>query len=544
MRIFFPTICFALCILFIPSLKAQVNVQFIHNTPSSPIDVYIDGEKVIDGLGFRSISEYIELEENTNYNLHLSLHPSTSPDQAFHFSEFNSLNAFWGDRIFFLNGLIGHPQIPFSLHFSFVPPLATGSKILFVHHGVPDVPGIRVNVRDQFNYSSNVPFGGSTDVYPLTFFQGDPAIFDIRVSGSSEVLGSYIVNFEDVGDQSIYLFTSGLKNPEDSVYEHGFFGASPDGNVVEFEELPGPEVQFIHNIPNTTIDLYAGEEKIAKQLSYKSATPFLKFHRGGGYSISLSVNSRDSIPAIIETFNLGMQSGYHYVAILNGIPDDDSFPLEMKVFQEYERQSARDRVNLLVFQGSTTVPKADIGFFDPVEDRVLVINDFETGDFDGQFSFPPLEFTISAKASSHSDEVAEVWELPLQMWNNQSIVVVFTGSEEREEHSRGIYVILEDGTMVPLDLATSIAEIKKTNSMGIYPVPANQYINVSLPSQEINGEILIMVFSTEGHLVKKVSVDHKAELVRLETGDLPTGTYIIGLISEDGVRTESFLIKR
>ncbi|TVR84063.1 MAG: hypothetical protein EA409_01800 [Saprospirales bacterium] len=123
--------------------------------------------------------------------------------------------------------------------------------------------------------------------------------------------------------------------------------------------------------------------------------------------------------------------------------------------------------------------------------EVLVINNFEKGEFDGQFSFPPLEFKIKAHSEIASEVDAGVYILPLDKWNNDSIVVVYGGYEEMGELTVGFFVGLQGGSVVPLDFATLISEIDEPVPIEIYPVPADNYILVSIPSQESITEILI-----------------------------------------------------
>jgi hypothetical protein len=82
--------------------------------------------------------------------------------------------------------------------------------------------------------------------------------------------------------------------------------------------------------------------------------------------------------------------------------------------------------------------------------------------------------------------------------------------------------------------ATGI-EFDRTESPGVYPNPANRYINI--PSS--SGPTSVSFFDLTGKEVLKEGSEG-----RVDVSDLPMGMYIVLLKNEEGTYTEKIMIQR
>lgn len=67
------------------------------------------------------------------------------------------------------------------------------------------------------------------------------------------------------------------------------------------------------------------------------------------------------------------------------------------------------------------------------------------------------------------------------------------------------------------------------NAILIYPNPASSFLTVIVPSEMINGELLI--FNTMGSLVKTQQIRHTQNLIKIQ--DVPSGVYLVNAIKEN-----------
>jgi hypothetical protein len=115
--------------------------------------------------------------------------------------------------------------------------------------------------------------------------------------------------------------------------------------------------------------------------------------------------------------------------------------------------------------------------------------------------------------------------------------------EGYHEKSDEVVVSDEDVTIhITLELITHVGDIFEAG-MNIYPNPAHRYVNIELSNA--TGKIDILLLNTNGQIVKTISEnDHTGMApIRIDTGDLSPGIYLVRVLSGSNVITHQLIIQ-
>lgn len=79
----------------------------------------------------------------------------------------------------------------------------------------------------------------------------------------------------------------------------------------------------------------------------------------------------------------------------------------------------------------------------------------------------------------------------------------------------------------------AVAEVKATteNGVKVYPVPANDVINVTLENEMVNGKTIISLVSMDGKVMQATAFV-KTKIIRLNVNKLPAGAYMMRIASD------------
>ncbi len=91
-----------------------------------------------------------------------------------------------------------------------------------------------------------------------------------------------------------------------------------------------------------------------------------------------------------------------------------------------------------------------------------------------------------------------------------------------------------------VDLITGILEKVSENTVNIFPNPATDMINVSLPF-DFGNNVLVSIFNVEGKLVFNESIN--GNTFNVKVSDFPKGTYNIRIISEKNTFNKLLILK-
>jgi hypothetical protein len=90
-----------------------------------------------------------------------------------------------------------------------------------------------------------------------------------------------------------------------------------------------------------------------------------------------------------------------------------------------------------------------------------------------------------------------------------------------------------------------IAENRNDFSMGVYPNPANDVLNVNYTMQA-QAQLLLNIYSVDGQLVRSEDKGTAATgngTIQTDISDLAPGTYFVQLQTETGVSTKRIVVQ-
>ncbi len=158
-------------------------VRIAHFSPDAPaVDVYVDGDQVVDGLEYERITPYLELEPGT-YTLTVT--PAGDPDQPVIERDH------WLGRAFYTVAAIGSvEQETLRAHVL----VDDGSALLRAVHAVPDAPAVDLFANDGARpIVEALEFGEATGYVALPASNYE---LDIRPTGTDDSVGSFDVPLE------------------------------------------------------------------------------------------------------------------------------------------------------------------------------------------------------------------------------------------------------------------------------------------------------------------------------------------------------------
>ncbi|MCC7465655.1 MAG: DUF4397 domain-containing protein, partial [Saprospiraceae bacterium] len=246
-------------------------VQVIHNSPSPTVDVYANDDLLIDNFMYRTATPFIDVPAGVDITLGIAPENSTSAADAIATFDVNLEDG--RTYIVTASGIVGDPTTPFTLIINDAGQEAAvdpASVDIAVLHGSTNAPAVDVDaVFVANNVISGLAYGSFTGYLGLT-----PDVYDfaIRVAGDPNVVASYRADLSGLTGGAAYVFASGILGGTPAF---GLYAALPNGTVIALPATPTTRVQIIHNSPNPTVDVYAGNSLFLDDFAFRTATPFV-----------------------------------------------------------------------------------------------------------------------------------------------------------------------------------------------------------------------------------------------------------------------------
>lgn len=368
-------------------MAQSAKIQIIHNAADPVaefVDVYVNGDLVLDDFAFRSATEFISVPAGVELNVGIAPGSSASVNDTIA----NFPITLRRDRAYvaMASGVLGdefaeNPDGK-SIAFSVYPRenVRTSARWrsffdFLVVHGATDAPAVDVRIRGWWfgplveglsygtfsKYRSVLPLDYTLDITP----NGDP----------NTIVASFQADLRGLGGVSAVVFASGFLSPESNNDgpAFGLYAALPDGQVVELPRVgQTAELQVIHNAADpgaAVVDVYVNGELFLDDFAFRTATPFVEVPAGVELNIGIAPGTSSSADEIIRSFPVTLQLAKRYVAVANGVIDPTSFAsnpsgknTEFSFFADDDiRKSGIARlVKLKVFHGVTDAPYVDV----------------------------------------------------------------------------------------------------------------------------------------------------------------------------------------
>ena len=212
-------------------------VQVIHNSPAPTVDVYANGNLLLNDFEFRTATPFVDLPTRTAFDIAVA--PGTSSTVADSLRSFKNIVFEDGKKyIVIATGVVGDMDTPFGLAVNDMgrTRAESGEGVdLLLYHGATDAPVVDVVAAGVGVLFDDVAYGeyqGYINVpastYTLNVTPGND---------NSNVVRAYDADISGLNGGAATVFASGFLGSEEPEDEFGVWVALPDGQTFPLTEI-------------------------------------------------------------------------------------------------------------------------------------------------------------------------------------------------------------------------------------------------------------------------------------------------------------------
>ncbi|MFN3446943.1 MAG: DUF4397 domain-containing protein, partial [Bacteroidia bacterium] len=430
----------------------------IHNSADplvDTVDVWIvtplGSEKLVDNLGFRQATGFINAPAGIDFRLAFALKNSTLiTDTVVGFGFNLAANTTY---VLLAQGNVGagfNPQKDFKLHV--VAPAfernSTGgdSTTAVIVHGSTDAPNVDIAVRkgnDELALIENLAYDANTGYIKLS---EDDYFVDVMAAGTpAGSLLTYAAPLKtlNAGDSALVVFASGYLNPANNSNGPGFgiYVALSNGTVLPLPVLSTFRLQAFHNCADPvadSVDVWLinrttnTNTRLISNFAFRKATPFIDAPANQDIAIGVTLPGASIADTVYVESIGGVPAGYTVIAVASGVLDPSKFennpsgtPLNFEIvgIPGLEKSPEAGKVALQVFHGASDAPAVDVNARGV---GTLFSNLTFKESSEGYLTVAPQSYTIDIAAAGTSTVVAS-YTAPLTGFADSALVVFASG---------------------------------------------------------------------------------------------------------------------
>lgn len=512
-------------------------VQVVHNAPSPTVDVYANGDLLLDDFVFRTATPFVYLPAGVQ--IEIAVAPGNSQSVADAIATFPA--TFENGRTYavFANGLVGGtPAFGLSVFDNARERSSDDNQLeLAIHHGSPGAPSVDVTPVDgDAPIVTNLAYGAFTDYLGI---EPGELLLDLTTNPApNTLLGTWGGDFSGLEGVAGIVFASGLAGGDP---EFDLLLVLPDGSV--FGVPSYARVQVIHNAPSPTVDVYYDAINILDDFEFRTATPIGFLPARTPFTLGVAPANSQSAAESIYTLDVPeVETGKAYVITAAGSLDGSpAFGLFINENGRFRGQSAGS-ADIALFHGAPDAPEVDV----KLAGGPVIFDNIAFGEYSDYLSVPAAEYVIQVTPFNDNNTVVATYTADLSSLGGQA-ATVFASGFLASEPGFEVWVALTDGTTFPLPLFVSTNELdRKIASLQMAPNPAasETYLRLELTETEA---LRYRVHDAAGRLVLEgdlgtVGAGEVAQ--RIDLSGLNTGLYRLEIQSDAGVRTTQFVVQR
>ncbi len=419
-----------------PRQAGPARMQIIHNAPGNQtVDIYANNALLINDFQFRTATPFFDVPGG---NTAVAVAPANSTSAADAFATFNlTLQPEFTYVVTATGTAGGSPDFDLVVNSDGLEQAASGNKVdISVLHGAPGAPALDVDaVFVANNMVSNLAYGAFTPYLHL-----NPVVYDlvVRAGGSTDAVASYRADLSNLAGEAATVFASGSLNGTPAF---GLFAAFADGSVTAFPLTPTARLQVIHNSPDPTVDVYAGNTRLIDDFAFRTATPYFDVPADRTFPVGVALDTSTSAASAIAVFPAHFVAGKTYVAFASGIVGG-SPDFILLTDESIEASGNPAKVEFATHHGSPDAPAVDVSIFGSGP----IVNDLQFGDFSPYVVVDPGNYLIQLKFAG-TNTVIGTYQADLSGLGGAS-ARVFASGLVNGAPGFGLFAALADGTVV------------------------------------------------------------------------------------------------
>lgn len=501
-------------------------VQLLHNAPSAAIDVYTGNTRLLDNFEFRKATTFLNLPAKRPVVFGIAPESSQSAGAAtVNFTmTFDSARAYLVSAIGILGGT---PALDLAVNAAArESALTSGKTEITVLHGAIDAPAIDV---DALLVANNLVAGlGYAQYSPYLAVAPEIQDLSLRAAGNPNVLGTYRADLSAWADQAICVFASGILNGSPAL---GLYALLRDGTVLPLPAAPTARVQFIHNAPEATVDLYGGSVRLYDNLQYHGATPFVMLPADRPVNLGFGGETSQSAGDAFVNFPRTFEGDKVYTVMITGLD------LSLQLYTDANTREKAQTSTLFDVQYFNGVP--DAGNVNVVAySGDVAFSNVAYGVFAPYLSVPTVPHLVSIQAGSNVETVV------VEGMAGASGTVFSTGLLNGAPAFR-TWMALADGTTYPLPFFVGTQTLgERLTALQLSPNPASAVLTVRFDLKTAE-KLGYRVRNGAGQLLRQGDWglgDIGPSTHSLEVADLPQGLYLLEIHAQSGRAYAKFMV--
>jgi hypothetical protein len=552
---------------FIAYGQSTARLQVIHNAPLNPnVDIYANGVKLLDNFAFRTATPYIDVPAGVTINVGVA--PFTSATVQDTIANFPVTLTAGKRYVVVAHGIVGNATRPFRLAVTDMGAETSDAPAnvgLAFFHGATDAPNVDILTGGNvvFGNTAYGTFARGTAPYANVPANATYQLTVTPAGASNTVVARYEGNLGFWQGKTAVVFASGLLGSTNPETKFEAWVALSNGGTFPLRTLQAPapptgtntaNIQFIHNSPTPTVDIYVNGTKLLDDFAFRTATPYISVPAGVALNVAVAPATSRTVADAITTIPVRLDSGKTYIAVAYGIVGDAARPFGVALSDAGRMTSANpNNVDINFFHGSPDAPAVDI-----LAGTNVVFRNTEYSKFSTYISVPAsATYRLGVTPANNNSTVVARYDLNLDFWKGKSAVVMatgfLTGTPTPFKPAFEPYVVLSNGGTFPLKAVTGLLSDNPNNLLSrnvqkgdatISPNPASDNINVQLNLIK-EGEASIQILNVAGQVVKNErfgTMPKGMQWLNVRTSDLQSGYYMVRIETADGIQTDKLMI--
>ncbi len=516
-------------VIELPVSKAKI--QIVHNSANAGnVDIYLNKDTKLSNFGFRSATDYIEVEAGVKNAVDIALAGSVSVDDA----PLNYNVSFAANSVtqIFANGLLGvEGDKGFDLYLLSNTKSTVKSGVdLRVFHGATDAPSVDVTLEDGTILKGDLAYGNLTEYLNLP--ENDYSI-QVRVAGTDVVVKGYEAILKSLGleGKAITVFASGLLNATGDEPIFGLYAVTSAGDVVALP-VSMAKIQIVHNSPDAgNVDIYLNKDTKLSNVGFRAATGYIEVEAGVNNLVDIALAGSSSANDALFDYSVPFKANTNYTIFANGLVSNvgQNNGFALLPIENTKCDAAEGVTDVLVLHASPNAPAVNItldngNLLDASTENVSY------NEFTQYLSLPTNDYKIQVRLNS-DNSVFKGYEAPLQTLglDEKSIIVFASGLVGTSGATEfGLYALDCEGnvTALPVSDPTSANLIK--NWGVVYSNPIQNSLRL-----EVNTDVNYSIFDLSGRLVNNGFINGGVNTI--STSNLKAGTYVVQLTNNKEV---------
>jgi hypothetical protein len=535
-------------------------LQVIHNAAdpaAASVDIYVNGSLQLDNFGFREATGFLTVPSGVPLNIGVAGGSSTSAADTL--KNFTVTLASGVKYVALANGVLNpasfapNPDANSTAFGLFIvanaqsAALNAGEVDFVAVHGSTDAPTVDIKARGVATLVDNADYGAIT---PYISVPASDYILDVTPASGSPILLSYEANLSTLGGGSAVVFASGFLTPGFNQDGEGFglFAALADGTVLELPAVSAARLQVIHNAADpaaASVDIYVNGDLAFDNFAFREATPYLNVPAGVPLNIGVAPGTSASAADTLKNFTVTLVNGETYLAVANGVLSPASFaanPDQVSTgFTLFLANGMREaalnssEVDLRVVHGASDAPTVDV-----FAGASVLVDNAPYAAITPYLSVPASDYILDVKPAADNSITVASYSAPLTGLAGQSIVVLASGFLDPTANQNGqaftLIAVLEDGTVITLELVTSIEDQSYSSGFTIFPNPAQDFVTISSKNKNINS---VAITDIMGKNIALLAPENNNEALTIPVNTLTSGLYYVTITND----TESIVTK-